>query len=546
MQKKWIRQKTEDDNGAAAIANLFYYMGIHATISTIRESVYTHPDFPSLNSVAEAMEGFGVQIEAVEGDIDHLHEIHYPNIAHLSSNQLVMLHKLDDKKIFYLDPRKGWMIKTLDEFGKLWSGVILLATKTKKSGEKRYTENRRKERLSALRIPLAITVAVFMLVYSISFHIQTQFAIHQWLFLLSAKTMGLALCSILLGYRFLQDSAFLKRLCTTNSTIDCKSVLMSPAAKLFKWMPMADIGFLYFAGGLLTLILVPMYNETLSVLSILMHLNLFTLPYTLFSIYYQIFKLKKLCWLCLCVQGVLWLEFAITFSFLERNINPLTYTSLQPLVFGFLLPTFVWILIKQPLILASQTSKWRYESLRFRNNPLVFGALLQQAPKVDIGRLPVEIEIGVPHAPHCLTIVVNPKCKPCSHAHREFEELLEDFPEHIRGNFRFLYWKENDEDKRVVQHIIALALSGQQNLSYEALSKWFSYSETKDIEIWKNLFSLNNEVTVSVVEEIIECHLQWAKNVGVSGTPSFFLNGYPLPEGFKLRDLRAYLLVSNN
>ncbi|NUM81809.1 thioredoxin domain-containing protein, partial [bacterium] len=293
-------------------------------------------------------------------------------------------------------------------------------------------------------------------------------------------------------------------------------------------------------------ILVPMYNETLSVLSILMHLNLFTLPYTLFSIYYQIFKLKKLCWLCLCVQGVLWLEFAITFSFLERNINPLTYTSLQPLVFGFLLPTFVWILIKQPLILASQTSKWRYESLRFRNNPLVFGALLQQAPKVDIGRLPVEIEIGVPHAPHCLTIVVNPKCKPCSHAHREFEELLEDFPEHIRGNFRFLYWKENDEDKRVVQHIIALALSGQQNLSYEALSKWFSYSETKDIEIWKNLFSLNNEVTVSVVEEIIECHLQWAKNVGVSGTPSFFLNGYPLPEGFKLRDLRAYLLVSNN
>ncbi len=147
------------------------------------------------------------------------------------------------------------------------------------------------------------------------------------------------------------DAPVFKRFCPRNPIFDCKRVIDSPAGTVLGLVHTADLGVLYFAGTLLVLLISAFspgfYHQALY----LGLLNLLTLPYTIFSVAYQVFKVGKGCALCLIVQAVFWLEFwqFHPFVFGTRPVFAFDLPTLHPLFIGLGLPAALWPLIRHLL-----------------------------------------------------------------------------------------------------------------------------------------------------------------------------------------------------
>ncbi len=144
------------------------------------------------------------------------------------------------------------------------------------------------------------------------------------------------------------DAPLFKRFCPHSPWFDCRKVINSPAGKIFNLIHTADLGVLYFGGSLLALIFSAFSYFFYFRLVFLALLNLLTLPYTLFSVLYQAFIIKKWCALCLIVQAIFWLEFWQFLPFLTTRQIALNFSLpvLTPLLTGFAIPLALWPLMR--------------------------------------------------------------------------------------------------------------------------------------------------------------------------------------------------------
>ncbi len=147
------------------------------------------------------------------------------------------------------------------------------------------------------------------------------------------------------------DAPVFRRFCPTSPWFDCRRVIDSPAGTLFGRVHTADLGVLYFSGTILALVIsafAPGFYYSALYLGIL---NLLTLPYTLFSVAYQAFRVRRACALCLIVQAVFWLEFWQFYPFVLGTPADLSLDlrRLHPLLVGLGLPLAFWPLLRHLL-----------------------------------------------------------------------------------------------------------------------------------------------------------------------------------------------------
>lgn len=147
------------------------------------------------------------------------------------------------------------------------------------------------------------------------------------------------------------DAPVFKRFCPRNPIFDCKRVIDSPAGTVLGLVHTADLGVLYFAGTLLVLLISAFSPGFYYQALYLGLLNLLTLPYTIFSVAYQVFKVGKGCALCLVVQAVFWLEFWQFYPFVigTRRLFAFDLPTLHPLLVGLGLPAVLWPLVRHML-----------------------------------------------------------------------------------------------------------------------------------------------------------------------------------------------------
>jgi hypothetical protein len=91
--------------------------------------------------------------------------------------------------------------------------------------------------------------------------------------------------------------------------------LESEAAKLWGIFGWSEIGLGYFAANVIILLFLP-HLITYSVI-----INILTLPFTVWSVWYQKVKARQWCSLCLIVQILLWTIFIINLAFGYINIS---------------------------------------------------------------------------------------------------------------------------------------------------------------------------------------------------------------------------------
>jgi thiol-disulfide isomerase/thioredoxin len=503
--------------------------------ASVNETLQNHPDWPSLLCISDSLQKWNIPNAAGRIRKEDIENLPLPFMACTTNmeNPIALVTQLTQTHIHYYSQEKGKSIVIEKEvFLKRWDGVYLIAEATKESGEKNYDVVKRKLLFQSL-IPFML---LFLLTAFSFYALQTVFDgkvsatvyIHYCIYI-----AGIIVTSLLLLYEMDRNNPLLKKVCTGLSKGSCEAILTGAQAKLLSWLSWSEIGFFYFTGSLLALLFVPSSSHVLAWISLL------ATPYIIFSLYYQWRVAKKWCVLCLAVQSLL----------LMGGLNTLAGSFLLPFVFSvnillktggcFILPILCWYSVKPYCHQLQQSIATKREYLRIKFNPQVFDALLKKQKAITISVDHLGIDLGKKGAPNSLVKVCNPYCGPCARAHSKIEKLLE---EHSNLSVKIIFVQpsnQNDLLSKPTKHLMAITAKQNEQLTKKALDDWY-LTEKKDYGVFANKYSMNGELLGQ--DHKLNAMGDWCREMEIVATPTFFWNGYQLPDAYGIEDLEYFLL----
>jgi thiol-disulfide isomerase/thioredoxin len=341
--------------------------------------------------------------------------------------------------------------------------------------------------------------------------------------------LGLIIGVLLLATS-LNSHTFFEKICNLKENVNCDSLLKSSAGRVNEWLSWSEVGFFYFGGSFISLLIDP------SSIKILFWLNLLSLPYTFYSIGYQFIK-RQWCILCCSFQIVLWIEFASLSNYFASIPRVNLSESFLVVLLSFSTIIIGWFSIRDHLRKSISLPQLQTTLKRFKYDPEVYRHLLHKGIHFIIDKSLTPVVLGNREATNVITIVSNPYCAPCSKAHNELEELLEQ-NENLQVKIVFFSGKkEGGNAAQVASHIISLWKNNSTN-KYEATKGWFG-DKRKNIDHFIKQFP-----TEKCEEALTDLKMQseWCKNVGIIETPTIYVNGYILPSLYELPELK-YLIT---
>ncbi|GAB2627830.1 hypothetical protein GCM10027035_22910 [Emticicia sediminis] len=518
------------DNAVVATFQFLKTIGAKVTKQTVEETLRNHPDYPSLLATSDALNEWHIENVAVNLKPEQLTDLPTPFLASLNykGEVFALVNSVKVDSVEWVHTEEGLKKEAIEDFLVKWNGIALLAETSEKSGEKNYENNIKKEFITNLRIPLLLVGVILMSISLFYFNFSSDWSYNV---LLLTKFAGIIISSLLLWQSIDKNNPFIKNLCQVGGKANCNAILSSNSAQVTSWLSWSEVGFFYFTGSFFALLINP------SSMFLLWILSSVALLYSFWSIYYQGFVAKQWCTLCLTVQLLFVIEFLLNENFLsELNIRFRSLTFINFFIFlqGLAIAILFWVFIKPILQKSQMVSPLKNSLKRFKDDSNLFFALLSKQDYMPL--VPKDmytIIIGNPDAEHTLTMVSNPFCQPCSKTHKVIEGLLE-YNENLNCQVIFAASNvENDKRGIVARTILSMPI-GQQA---KALHFWFE-NEERNVEKWQIKLGFTENKTS---QKIIEQHQIWCDKAKVSETPTLYLDGYKVPDLYRLEDLKWML-----
>ncbi|UTA68047.1 cysteine peptidase family C39 domain-containing protein [Emticicia sp. 21SJ11W-3] len=526
---------TSQDNTIAVLSELLRVINVSVTNATLTETLRSHPGYPGIGSLSDALSEFNVENGVFRLSRQQLAEIENPFIAHTTVNNgyFVLVISQNSNTISLYNPAKGFYNQTPEEFYKVWSGYVLIAEPDENSGEKDYRLKRRVSLLNTLRIPTIVILALLVLVTGIaSFEGSLPWLFYAYTF---TKTAGTFVSVLLVINQYGKVSAFLNKICHISQKSDCASVIFSPSARILRVFTWSEVGLLYFAGGLFTIAIAKHIAESLPYLQML---TVVALPFTFWSIYTQWRVIRQWCTLCLITQALLIIEFLLVLSMNHQAVIHVSVKGLSAIFSGFGSVLLVWLVVKPILVNATRGGKSAAELNIFKRNSEVFRVLLYQQPRIaelpeDIGA----IHLGNPDAGHTVTLVANLFCKACSSKFLELEKIARSSAD---VNFRIIFLTsfQSPEQQHLALYVLHLPPNGQM----EAIKSWYEKDNTDPVDFGRSLSASKTEKARMYLER----QNVWCEINRIKTTPTLFFDNYLVPEMYSLKDLKLLTAQMQN
>ena len=512
--------------------------------TTLNETLQNHPEWPSLLCITDTLEKWHIPNGAgrtIPGNID---ELPVPFIASLNndmSNPIAVVSRVTHTTVeLYHKNYNTPITESKDDFKRRWSGIYLIAEPDENSGEPNYEANKKKAFrdgfISVAAIASVALLSLLLMCKSAGGFFTSAPAIGvylQYLVMLS----GVVVSGMLLWYEIDKNNPLLKKVCTGIANGDCGAILSGKQAKVFSWLSWSEVGFFYFAGGLFTLLFAG--TSLPQAIAVVAWLNILALPYTLFSVYYQWRVAKQWCVLCLVVQALLVLGGVnvITTGLLlplpQFNISFIAGTALL-----YMAPALVWYALKPHILRLQKSKDTQRQYLRIKFNTEIFDTLLKKQKPVMVPTDGLGIDLGNPNAKHTLIKVCSTFCGPCSEAHPKIEKLLHE-NEDLKVKIIFSV-SDNEEDAAVkaVRHLLAIAEKGNEAGMQKALDDWYLPND-KNYDSFAARYPMNGELVKQA--DKVGAMNNWCKEMGITHTPTIFIDGYELPDAYDIGDLQYFL-----
>jgi uncharacterized membrane protein len=480
---------------------------------------------------------YKVSTQSFRVEPEQLRDIPLPFMAHLNyPDRFELVISLKGNEITTINEEGKKITRQEDVFVKEWDGVAMIAESRADSAEPEHALHQRESAFHRIVIVLTAICLLTLLASPLWINNTNLLTtlLPYWVSIL-ITLFGIVTGLILLLKTFNKTNPMLNKICSLGKNTDCTSILTSKAATIAGVISWSDIGLLYFTGNCIVLLLCPQADAK-SIILTLWWLNLLSLPYTLFSVYYQWRVAKQWCVLCLTVQALLILQF-LSLTWLNNHIaaSDFSLRSIFILLLGFGIPASIWLLIK-PMIKENQGIRsLQFKLNRFLGNEAVFYQALQQGQEQVVfpGSLSL-VKEGNPNADFMITMITNPYCGPCAAMHKKLEGLLQLFPDELCVATLFAVG-DDPADRR--WEMAAHTLSLPDSIQGKSMADWFNSSKP-DYNIWARKYSVEKkESTKAILSE----HDFWCKKLAIAATPTLFINGYPLPLEYDAEDLVYYI-----
>lgn len=483
-----------------------------------------HPHYPSLRSITDTFDYFGVENVAVQvpvGAIDQMPEYFLANILDEFGNSLVVEVVKKGNKLRITDGGDINRKMLTNDFKIIWTGNVIAVEP---------------DESSANLISGAVQRHVPLLM--VSFLVLTAFIqVSEWtatIYILLA-TAGVYLSSLAAKEELGLYSKISAKFCNSaENNANCSQVIASDSASILG-VKLSDASISFFVSLLLLQVLLGFNTSFFQVIA------LASLPVVVYSVYAQAIVQKTWCPICLGIGGILVTQSTMVF-FNEGtvwNAEAFDWLYLLQAIAIFCLTYFLWFSwrsIKKE-ILASQ--KVQKDFTRFKRNPVIFNAALGQRTvhKPAPMALEHEISFGNPKARLVVTGVTNPFCGFCAASFQMYHQLLERFGDQIRLNLIFSVSLDpaQKDRRRTSQRIIEQYQEDRQK-AWELALKWYT---EKDEKSW---IEFAGEPTDNENTEILQAHFNWCKTNEVLGTPVTLLNNNYFPSEYDTSDL-IYLVA---
>nr|MDE7115580.1 vitamin K epoxide reductase family protein [Muribaculaceae bacterium] len=190
---------------------------------------------------------------------------------------------------------------SLADFEKDATGVVLLAKAGKESREPDYTRHLFFESVSKGKTLLLVLSVVFL--FAAGFAMSGLWRQLSSVLLTVVDIAGIAVTWLLILKTLKIKSKSADRICGVLQEHGCDHVLEQKASTFFGIFSWSEVGITYFTVSTLILILFPGEIHNLALI------NGCCLPFTVWSIWYQKFRIRTWCTLCVTTQCLLWLQF---------------------------------------------------------------------------------------------------------------------------------------------------------------------------------------------------------------------------------------------
>ncbi|MFA6087767.1 cysteine peptidase family C39 domain-containing protein [Mucilaginibacter sp.] len=520
-------------NPDAVLIELLRLLGSPVTATEVINELNIHPDYPNLLALNDVLNNFGIESGAYRINSDELPGVPCPFIAHTrkSGTEFLLVKSLDTNTVTVTDQNKKDYKIDVKEFENIFDGVVLVP----ETNETTLSQNKTSGSFSIekIRYPLAIALLFIAFIAGVVLHSSVFMSWQNalaWLF----KTGGLAVSVLLLIQSIDKNNPLVQTLCRGNNKANCNTILSSKAANVFEGLTWSEVGFFYFAGTWLTLMF---SGGSIAMLQILAILNILSLPYTVYSIYYQARVAKQWCVLCCTVQVLLWLEFVPLVISFTQPFEFLNATGWFNLLICMTLPVATWLLLKPLLLKAQQVKPLKDQLRQFKYNGELFNSLLKEQPKYAMPAEEWSIVLGNVEAENIITMVSNPYCPPCAKVHDVLNDWLNHNPD-IQA--RIVFTADNSEKDiktPVTRHLMALNQLPDKAIVKQALHDWYNQKQ-KNYEAWAKLYpvQLNKADFVQLDKQKAWCQL-----AEIKATPTLLVNGYVLPNAYQIKDIKYML-----
>jgi len=408
-----------------------------------------------------------------------------------------------------------------EKFNAIFGGVVLVVEAEDGAGESNYKLRRRKEVIQNLRTPF---VCFSILLVLLNILIQNKIYDLRIESILVLKFLGLFFSSCLIIKSIRPESPFLKNLCFDGKHTGCESDFPLSATTLFSIVSWSEIGLFYFSWTTLLLL----FQNHAGFIQLNAYLNLFCLPFIVYSISYQAIVLKKWCLLCCMVQICLFAEFLINIRFLQPPLFNLSPSYLGNVTTLLLIPVSLWVFIKPLLIKSELLNTTKEELSRFKFNTELFGKTLKEQPTYKVPSKNYSIVLGNPDSEKIVTIVSNPYCSPCSKLHHDIDRVLDTTND---LQIRLILTDSNNND--VNKHIISLDKLSNNTVK-RAIADWYG-QPVKNFNTWATKHPVKDEH--SIYRDNFDKQGEWCKEVNITFTPLIIVDGHKLPEPYLIEDL---------
>ncbi len=201
--------------------------------------------------------------------------------------------KWEDSKAVYQAPGS--------DFIKDCSGVVLQAYPDEKSAEPDYKRHHLLELADEAKRWVLVVAGILLFLWG--FISNGLYRNLSTTLLSIVDIAGLGVTWLLLLKSLKVKSAAADSVCGVLQRHGCDHVLEDKASSFFGIFSWSEVGFAYFSISLATLLLFP------AMIGVLALVNACCLPFTIWSIWYQKFKIHTWCTLCVITQCLLWCQF---------------------------------------------------------------------------------------------------------------------------------------------------------------------------------------------------------------------------------------------